>query len=317
LIEAMAHVVPVIASTASGNPEVVRDGETGILVAPDDAPALASAVERMLHDTEFAARMAAAAAESVRAQWNAPDMLHDLECLLYAHLIARRDAGRSRAALFVDRDGTLVRDVPYNADPAAVDLEPQVGRALRWVRDAGMPIVVVSNQSAVARGLCTEDSVHAVNERIRDDLRARGAEVEAVYFCPHHPDHGPPCDCRKPEPGLLQRAAREHHLDLSRSVTVGDSPRDLEAGRRAGTRTLAYRNARAPGEETVVPASESDWGRGAPRAPGSTAVQARDSTRSRGDGDDADRFETGTFVYGDWMALVRDLLRGIWTGSIP
>ena len=118
--------------------------------------------------------------------------------------------------------------------------QPDAAWALRCFGVARIERVVVSNQSAVARGLCGEDDVRAVNDRIRDLVRAAGGGLEAFYFCPHHPDHGPPCSCRKPEPGMLLRAAEELGLDLEQSVAIGDASRDLEAGARAGTATVHY-----------------------------------------------------------------------------
>lgn len=158
-------------------------------------------------------------------------------------------ANPTRQALFVDRDDTLVRNVPYNGDPQAVVLEPFAGRALAAVHAAGWKIFVVSNQSGIARGLLREDQVHAVHARVQELLQADGARIDAFYFCPHHPDISGPCACRKPEPGMLLRAAREHGVDLGRSFMIGDSEHDLEAGRRAGVAVRAY----VPADRAAAP----------------------------------------------------------------
>jgi hypothetical protein len=160
-----------------------------------------------------------------------------------------------------------------------------------------------------------------VNERIRAELRARGADVDAFYFCPHHPDHGPPCDCRKPQPGLLQRAAREHDLDLSNSITVGDSTRDLEAGRRAGTAARAYAPL-ASRREAESGKSNDDWAPriGPDRDRGTPARGASDRSdpcsSPLAPGAVADDIETHSAsapsAYDDWMLLARDLLRAAW-----
>jgi D-glycero-D-manno-heptose 1,7-bisphosphate phosphatase len=143
-----------------------------------------------------------------------------------------------RPAVFLDRDGTLIAEVGYLGDPDGVALLSGVPDAVRRLREAGFVLVVVSNQAGVARGLFTENDVVAVNRRLADILANEGLELDGWYFCIHHPDFGEPCDCRKPAPGMLTRAARELGLDLGRSWIVGDHPSDAEAGRRAGARPI-------------------------------------------------------------------------------
>ncbi len=152
-------------------------------------------------------------------------------------------SGLAKAAVFLDRDGTIIEDVDYLVHPDQVRLIPGAAAALRRLNDLRIPVVIVTNQSAVARGMASEMDVAAVNDRLRDLLAATGARVDGIYCCPHHPDIGEPpyrrvCDCRKPLPGLLQRAARELGLDLAASAMIGDDPRDLEAGAAAGCATL-------------------------------------------------------------------------------
>lgn len=181
-------------------------------------------------------------------------------CMQRAQRLLQRGFAGRRAAVFVDRDGTLVRNVPYNRDPGSVELEPNAARALRCLRTAGFLPVLVTNQSGIARGLCTATEVEAVNARVQELLRAAGVELQAVYVCPHHPDFTGACDCRKPAPGLLLQAERELRLDLAASVLVGDSVGDLEAARRAGVRAYGYRNPAAPaGEEPPVADPAGDW----------------------------------------------------------
>jgi D-glycero-D-manno-heptose 1,7-bisphosphate phosphatase len=146
-------------------------------------------------------------------------------------------------AIFVDKDGTLVEDVPYNADSALLRLTDSAGPALARLRRAGYRIVVVSNQSGVARGRFPQDALDAVEARLRDLLASHGVALDGVYWCPHHP-HGllaryaVRCDCRKPAPGLLLRAAGDLGLDLASSWMVGDILDDVEAGHRAGCRSV-------------------------------------------------------------------------------
>jgi D-glycero-D-manno-heptose 1,7-bisphosphate phosphatase len=141
-------------------------------------------------------------------------------------------------ALFMDRDGTVMVDVGYPRDPGDVELVPDAPEALARLRELGLKLVVVSNQSGVGRGLVTADEAASVHRSFVEALRAHGVELDAAYYCPHAPHEG--CSCRKPSPELLERAARELDLDLGQSFMVGDKESDLEAGRRAGCRTIPF-----------------------------------------------------------------------------
>jgi D-glycero-D-manno-heptose 1,7-bisphosphate phosphatase len=149
-----------------------------------------------------------------------------------------------RAAVFLDRDGTLNRELEGAlARPEQLELLEGAPEGAARLARAGFALVIVTNQSAVARGLCTLDEVRAVHAELARRLGAAGAAPAGVYLCPHHPDlgHAPyrrACACRKPASGLLRRAARELALDLSRSWIVGDALRDLRAGRAVGARAL-------------------------------------------------------------------------------
>jgi D-glycero-D-manno-heptose 1,7-bisphosphate phosphatase len=152
---------------------------------------------------------------------------------------------RSKAAtaVFLDRDGVLVRDRRHGADPAALEILAGVPEALRVLEAHGYRLVVASNQSGAARGLFTLGEAHQAAQSLAARLAARGVHLAGYYFCPHYPGGAVahlagPCDCRKPEPGLLLRAARDLDLDLSRSWFVGDTLADVEAARRAGTRPI-------------------------------------------------------------------------------
>lgn len=152
----------------------------------------------------------------------------------------------ARAAVFLDRDGTLVQEVDYLTSAAQLRLLRGAAAALRRLNEAGLAVVVVTNQSGVARGLVSEEQLEAIHGDLRRRLARHGARLDGIYYCPHHPEAPLPryrrrCRCRKPAPGLLKRAARELGLDLGRSFAVGDSARDLEAGKRAGCRTALVR----------------------------------------------------------------------------
>jgi D-glycero-D-manno-heptose 1,7-bisphosphate phosphatase len=147
-----------------------------------------------------------------------------------------------RPAVFLDKDGTLIEDLPYNVDPRRIRLAPGAAEGVRLLHDAGYALVVVTNQSGVARGWFTLDELDRVADHLRAVLAGLGAPLTGFYACPHGPegdDDGPPsCDCRKPLPGLIRRAANELNLDLGGSWLVGDTWMDVLAGREAGCRTV-------------------------------------------------------------------------------
>ncbi len=151
-------------------------------------------------------------------------------------------------AVFFDRDGTLMAEAHYPKDPAQVHVYPGVPEALTRLRKAGYAIIVISNQSGIGRGLLTEADYQAVHSEF---LRQIGPGlIDASYYCPHAPDD--PCDCRKPAPGMVLRAAREHAIDLAASYFVGDREADIECGRRAGMRSILVRT--GYGAEQTCPA---------------------------------------------------------------
>ncbi|MDQ3389576.1 MAG: HAD family hydrolase, partial [Gemmatimonadota bacterium] len=143
-----------------------------------------------------------------------------------------------RPAVFLDRDGTIIRDLHYLGDPAGVRLLAGVGAAISRLNAAGLPVVVATNQSGIGRGFFTEAEFLAVQARMMELLAVEGARVDASYHCPHAPSAEDPCSCRKPLPGLFLRASAEHRLDLARSWYVGDRTRDLLPGANLGGRGI-------------------------------------------------------------------------------
>jgi D-glycero-D-manno-heptose 1,7-bisphosphate phosphatase len=141
-----------------------------------------------------------------------------------------------RRAVFVDRDGTLIPDFHYLADPEAVVLLPGVGEALRSLREHGYVVICITNQSGIARGFYTDAIVAQIHERVNHLLEPFGTQVDAFYYCPHHPDQG--CDCRKPGIALFRQAAQDWNVDLPVSSIVGDRELDIAAGRRLGLFTV-------------------------------------------------------------------------------
>lgn len=144
-----------------------------------------------------------------------------------------------RPAVFFDRDGTLNRDVGYVTHLDAYELLPRAAAAVRKVNEAGRLAVVITNQAGVARGYFPESMLEEVHRKLRDELHARGARLDAIYYCPHAPNGDAPdyaidCRMRKPYPGMILKAGEEHGIDLEKSVMLGDKYSDLEAGWRAG-----------------------------------------------------------------------------------
>lgn len=153
-----------------------------------------------------------------------------------------------RAAVFLDRDGTIMVDTGYPSDPDEVALLPGAADALRGLHKRGYALVIVSNQSGIGRGLVTSAQASAVHERVASTLLELGVPLDGAYYCPHGPDDA--CNCRKPLPGLLRQAASELALDLTRSFMVGDCQSDVEAGRSVGCTTILL--GRAEGVADVI-----------------------------------------------------------------
>lgn len=151
----------------------------------------------------------------------------------------------------MDRDGVINREVDLLRRASQLALVPGAAEAIRRLNDAGVLVIVATNQPVVARGLCSEDDVRAIHGRLEEMLgEAAGARLDAVYFCPHHPEtHHPdgvpayrgPCDCRKPAIGMLEQARQHFGLDYGKCFLVGDSTRDIQTGANAGCRTILVR----------------------------------------------------------------------------
>ena len=141
--------------------------------------------------------------------------------------------------VFLDRDGVINRNPPnmgYVRRWSEFSFIPNARKAIRELTQNGYRIIVVTNQSGIGRGLFTEDSLRDIHARMVSEIVAAGGKIDAVYYCPHHPEAG--CECRKPKPGMLTRAVREHNIELSSAYLIGDSTTDIEAGRSVGAQTL-------------------------------------------------------------------------------
>lgn len=159
-----------------------------------------------------------------------------------------------RPAAFVDRDGTIVQEAHYLADPDHVIIVPGAAAALRALRDAGFVIVIVTNQSGIARGLITDEQFRAVQRRVHELLHAQHATIDAVFHCPHHPDFTGPCDCRKPALGMYRASEEQLNVDLTASIHIGDRVRDVLPALATGGRGYLVRTGYGDAEAEHAPA---------------------------------------------------------------
>lgn len=150
-------------------------------------------------------------------------------------------------AVFIDRDGTLIKDIPYNTDPALIKLEYYACNMLQELKKKHYMLIMITNQSGVAKGFFKEENVYLMQRTIRSKLLKYGVELDGFYYCPHLPgaaveQYDQDCKCRKPKPGLILRAAREFNINIDKSWMIGDILDDVEAGRRAGCKTIFINN---------------------------------------------------------------------------
>jgi len=156
-------------------------------------------------------------------------------------------ARKAVPAIFLDKDGTVLQDVPYNVDPAQMMFAPGAREGIERLARLRLPLIVVTNQPGIALRKFDFKALAGMKQRLRQMFQEAGAALDGIYVCPHHPDgslaaYARSCACRKPAPGLLLAAARQHHIDLPRSWFIGDILDDVEAGRRAGCRTVLIDN---------------------------------------------------------------------------
>lgn len=151
-------------------------------------------------------------------------------------------------AVFLDRDGTINRDVPYCSRPEDLELLPYAGEAIRILNKSGFKVVVITNQSGIARGYFSEENLQQIHKKMEKDLAFQGAYIDAIYYCSHHPDKG--CNCRKPKTGLLVKAVQDLYINIKKSFLVGDSPSDIAAGNEMGCFTIRIMHENTSNEET-------------------------------------------------------------------
>ncbi len=147
------------------------------------------------------------------------------------------DNNQLRPAVFLDRDGVLNRDSEdFIRSADELEMLPGAPEAVKQLNDAGFVTVVITNQSGVRRGFFTEEALGLIHARLLEEVESAGGRISGIYFCPHTPDDA--CDCRKPAPGMLRKAAEEHGIDFERSYFVGDRPEDIACGASVGARTI-------------------------------------------------------------------------------
>ncbi len=151
-----------------------------------------------------------------------------------------------RPAVFLDRDGTISEEMGYANHLSRFSIFPYAGAAIRRLNDAGFAVIVVTNQSGAARGFFPESLVHEIHSKMEKQLAEAGAHVDGIYYCPHVLDHN--CDCRKPLPGMVKRAATEHNLDLEHSVLVSDRYDDISMAHAVGCRGILVLSGYGRGE---------------------------------------------------------------------
>ncbi len=152
-------------------------------------------------------------------------------------------SGQKDFAVFLDRDGTINVDIDFLTSPHQLQLIPRSAEAIRALNDLNIPVLVVTNQSGIARGLLTEEDLHAIHRRMDEMLNEHGASIDQYLYCPHHPDgiveqYKKECECRKPNPGMLLDAEKRFGYNLKKSFVVGDKWRDVKTGKEVGSTTI-------------------------------------------------------------------------------
>ncbi len=282
-LEAMACGTPVIGAAVGGIKTTVCDGVTGYLVPPQDPEALAERLAYLAERPSLLHEFGRQAIRRARSLYTWSRVSRAIEAL-YVEVRrtkgiipvcnrTRRLTSPARRAVFLDKDGTLIKDIPYNIDPQKIQLTSRAMEGLSALHESGYALIVVSNQSGVARGLFPERALGEVEHSLRCQLAAFGVPLAGFYYCPHHPQshvngYTIACRCRKPAPGMLRRAAADLGIDLAQSWMVGDILDDIEAGRRAGCRTVLIDNG-----------NETEWRHGQRRQPHYHAADLAEAAR--------------------------------------
>lgn len=178
-----------------------------------------------------------------------------------------------KKAIFLDKDGTLIPDIPYNVDPDKISISKDALEGLKTLQENGFLLIVVTNQSGIAKGYFKEEKLEAVFEKIGEILQQENIFIQGFYYCPHHPagtqkKYAVECNCRKPLPGLITTAAEDWDIDLTKSWMIGDILNDVGAGNRAGCNTILIDNG-----------NETEWLMNEYRGPSFTAKNINEAAR--------------------------------------
>ena len=157
----------------------------------------------------------------------------------------------AKRAVFIDRDGTMAKDVHHCRRPEDFELLPDTAKAIKLLNQHGFKVIVITNQSGIARGYFTEETLAKIHNKMENELAKEGAWVDAIYYCPHHPDDN--CDCRKPKPKLALQAAKDHDIKLEASFVVGDLQMDVNLGKAIGCKTILIGTAPPMNGEAAKP----------------------------------------------------------------
>jgi histidinol-phosphate phosphatase family protein len=139
-------------------------------------------------------------------------------------------------AVFIDRDGTINVNIEYLDDPNNFKMYPGVAKGIKLLKKNGFKIIIITNQSGIARGYFSKETLEKIHKKMENELSKKGAKVDAIYYCPHHPEDN--CNCRKPETGLFKKAFKDFNIDSSKSYIIGDRMLDVEAGYKMGLKTV-------------------------------------------------------------------------------
>jgi len=139
-------------------------------------------------------------------------------------------------AVFLDRDGTIAKDVHYCRRPEDFVLFTDAARVIKLLNNRGFKVIIITNQSGIAHGYLSEETLGEIHKKMKEELGREGARIDGIYYCPHHPDAN--CGCRKPKPSLILQATRDFNIDLKHSFVVGDRQKDIELGKAVGCRTI-------------------------------------------------------------------------------
>jgi D-glycero-D-manno-heptose 1,7-bisphosphate phosphatase len=166
---------------------------------------------------------------------------------------ATSEPNKKHRTVFIDRDGTIARDVNYCSRPEDFEIFNGVPEAIKKLNAAGFKVIVITNQSGIARGIFTEEMLGKIHKKMCTEMEKHGARIDDIEYCPHHPDDN--CDCRKPKTGLFRRAAQKLDIDFPHSFMIGDMSLDIEAGKAVGCRTVLVVN----GTQTPTLKTEPDF----------------------------------------------------------